>query len=53
MTDKMDVMEHNLSGMLEKPKYYSGNVSSPITKDDPKGFLRPRKETIQSSDHYQ
>ena len=53
MTDKMNVMEYNLNGMLEKPKYYSGNVSSPITKDDPKGFLRPRKETIQSNDHYQ
>ncbi len=53
MTDKMNKMEHNLMGIVEKPKYYSENASGPVTHDDPKGFLRPRKETIKSHDHYQ
>jgi hypothetical protein len=53
MSDKMNSMEHNLMGIMEKPKYYSGNQSGSITKDDPKGLLRPGKETLKTSDHYE
>jgi hypothetical protein len=46
-------MEHNLMGIIESPKYYSENDSSPITANDPKGFLRPRKEMQKSGEHYE
>lgn len=53
MTDKMNNMEQKIMGIIEKPKYYNGNEVGVVTKDDPMGFLRPRKEKLKSNDHYQ
>ncbi len=50
--NKMNEMENNLLGIIEQPKYYNADNIGSITKEDPKGILRPKTQKIKSREHY-